>query len=98
MTPAHRNFDRSQSVMSRQVKQFRIKPESFNPLLLKNNPATFPPKSFEAALVIHERQAQHNAHNFIEDDARGFTENRLTSADQTPIHRSRSDGHVVAII
>src|ERR1700722_17258372 len=98
MTPAHRNFDGSQSVMSRQVQQFRVKPESFNPLLLKNNPAALPPKRFEAALRIHKRQTQHEAHNFIEDDAGGFTENRLASADQTPIHGSRSEGHVVAII
>src|SRR5579863_10713469 len=56
MSPYHRNFDRPQPVMPRQVEQLRVKPKPLNRLLPKNDFAWLPPKHLEPALCIHERQ------------------------------------------
>src|SRR5712675_2959056 len=97
MRPAHWNFSGLKSVMAREIQQFRIKAETLDALLLENNAATLAAKRLEAALRIHERQPQNDAHDAIENNSSKFAERRFVHFDQFAIHRARSDGHIVLI-
>ncbi len=83
--------------MASQIQQFRIKAETLDALLLENNAATLAAECFEAALRIHERQPQNDAHDAIENNSSKFAERRFVHFDQFSIHRARSDGHVILI-
>src|SRR5690242_21906209 len=79
------------------IQEFRIEPESFNGLLLEYYLAFSPPERLEAALRVHERQAQDYTHNPVEDYARKLPEFGFVHLDQFPIYRARTDRHVIVI-
>src|SRR5262252_4965077 len=81
--------------MPRQIQQLRIKSKPLNSLLLKNDPAAFPPERLKSALRVHKRQPQHDAHNLVEDDACKLSKSGLVHLDQAAIHCPRADGKVV---
>src|SRR5258708_27787018 len=97
MRPAHWNFNGLEPVMPRQIQQFRIKAETLDALLLENNATTLAAECFEAALRVHERQPQNDAHDAIENNSSKFTERRFVHFDQFSIHRSRPESHVIFI-
>src|SRR6266849_5991049 len=97
MPPAHRNFNRAQSMTPRQVQQLRVEPETLNRLLLEDDAAALAPERFEAALCIDERQPQDGSHNLVEDDSGKFAEGRLVHADQAAVHRPGADSHVIGV-
>ena len=68
MRPPDRNLRGSQSMMAREVQQLRIEAESFDALLLENNLARLALKSLEATLRVHERQAQAETNDGVEND------------------------------
>src|SRR5216683_3828166 len=95
MRPTHWNFNGLEPVMPRQIQQFRIKAETLDTLLLENNAATLAAECFEAALRVHERQPQNDAHDAIENNSGKFAKRRFVHFDQLSIHGARADGHVV---
>src|SRR5216684_5643271 len=97
MRPAHWNFNGLEPVMPRQIQQFRIKAEALDALLLENNAATLAAECFEAALRVHERQPQNDAHDAIENNSSKFAEWRFVHFDQFSIHRARSDGDIIVL-
>src|SRR6266566_3832595 len=86
MPPAHGNLHGAQAVMTRQVEQFRVESEALNPLLLEEDGAALPAKSFETALRIHEREPQDDSNDLVENDSGKLAKRRLMHADQTAIH------------
>src|SRR5712671_7903534 len=97
MPPAHRNFNRAQSMTLRQVQQLRVEPETFDRLLLEYDAAALAPERFETALRIDERQPQDGSHYLVEDDSGEFAEGRLVHADQAAVHRPRANRHVIGV-
>src|SRR5260370_17665700 len=95
MPPAHRNFNRAQSMTPRQVQQLRVEPESFDRLLLEYDAAALAPERFETALRIDERQPQDGSHYLVEDDSGEFAEGRLVHADQSAVHRPIPNPHAL---
>src|SRR6516165_5040467 len=83
--------------MPREVKKLRVKAEPLNGLLLEQDPAPLAAKSLESALCVHKRQAQDDAHDFVEDDAGKLAEERLVHLDQAAVHGARADGHVMRL-
>src|SRR5919108_1545842 len=94
MAPAHGNFHRAQAVVACQIKQFRVEPEALDGLLLEQDLAALPDKGFEAALRVHKRQPQDEAHDFVENDSCEFAEARFVHRDEAAIDGARADGHV----
>src|SRR5713101_3804877 len=97
MPPAHRNFNRAQSMTPRHVQQLRVEPETFDRLLLEDDAAALAPERFETALRIDERQPQDGSHYLVEDDSGEFAEGRLVHADQAAVHRPRANRHVIDV-
>src|SRR6266851_4661598 len=97
MPPAHRNFNRAQAMMPRQVQQLRIEPETFDRLLLENDAAALTPERFETALRIDKRQPQDTLYYLVENDSGEFAEGRLVHADQAAVHRPRANSHVIGL-
>src|SRR5260370_27907549 len=97
MPPAHRNFNRAQAMMPRQVQQLRVKPESFNPLLLEDDAAAFAPERFETALRIDKRQPQDASYNLVKNDSGKFAKGSLVHADQAAVHRPGANSHVIGL-
>src|SRR5229473_1485527 len=95
MPPAHRNLHGAQAVMTRQVEQFRVESEALNPLLVEEDAAALPAKSFETALRIHERQPQDDSNDLVENDSGKLAKRRLMYADQAAIHGARPNGDVI---
>src|SRR5437868_1639760 len=81
--------------MARQVKEFGVEAEALDGLLLENNGARLPNEGFEAALRIHERQAQDGTDDEIENDAGIFAKYGLTDGDETAIQSARTNGNIV---
>ncbi len=67
MPPPYGDLDRAQSVMPRQIEQFRIEAEPLDALLFEKDLAAFTPERFEAALRIHKRQPQDHSHDRVKD-------------------------------
>src|SRR6266567_1753140 len=95
MPPAHGNLHGAQAVMTRQVEQFRVESEALNPLLLEEDGAALPAKSFETALRIHEREPQDDSNDLVENDSGKLAKRRLMHADQTAIHGAGANGDVI---
>src|SRR6266478_2354394 len=95
MPPAHGNLHGPQAVMTRQVEQFRVEPEALNPLLLEEDGAALPAKSFETALRIHEREPEDDSNDLVENDSGKLAKRRLMHADQAAIHGARANGDVI---
>src|SRR6266700_6944441 len=95
MPPAHGNLHGAQAVMTRQVEQFRVESEALNPLLLEEDGAALPAKSFETALRIHEREPQDDSNDLVENDSREFAQAGFVHADQAAIHGARADGNII---
>src|SRR6266852_637710 len=95
MGPAHGDLRRAEAVMPRQIKQLWVEPEALDSLLLENDVTRLPAEGFEAALGVHEGQAQGEAHDGIKHDARELAKTRLTDEDQAAIHGAGADGDVV---
>src|SRR5580698_11367966 len=91
MSPNHRNLDRSQPVMPRQIQQLRVKPKSFNGLLVKDDLARFAPERLEPALGIHKWQPQDRPDNLVKNDPRKLPERRLMHRNQAPVHGARTN-------
>ena len=56
MAPAHGDFHGAQTMVPRQIQQFRVKSEALDGLLLENDLAAVADEGFEAALRVHKRQ------------------------------------------
>src|SRR5713226_6612346 len=95
MRPAHWNFNGLEPVMASQIQQFRIKAETLNALLVKDNAAAFAAECLEATLRVHERKPQNDANDTIENNSGKFAKRRFVDFDQLSIHGARADGHVV---
>jgi len=94
MAPAHGDFHGAQTVVARELQQFRVEPEALDGLLLENNPATLAVEGFEAALGVDKRQPKNDANELIENDSGKFTEGRLVHGDEAAVNGARADGDV----
>src|SRR5258708_28332119 len=97
MPPTHGYLHRTQSMVPRQVYQFRVEPESFDPLLFEDDAAALALERLETALRIDKRQPQDDSHNLVENDSRKFAEGRFAYSDQAAVHRPRANRHVVSL-
>src|SRR5216683_5729579 len=97
MPPAHRNFNRAQAMMPRQVQQLRVESESLNRLLLEDDAAALAPERFETALCIDKRQPQDASHNLVENDSGEFAEGRLVHANEAAVHRPGANSHIIGL-
>src|SRR5215475_11143330 len=68
MRPSYGNLHCFQAVMARQIKQFGVKAETFDSLLVENDLATRATKCLKTTLGVDEREPQYDAHNSIEHD------------------------------
>src|SRR5271165_7212799 len=84
-----------QTVMPRQVEQFRIKPESLDALLLEKDCARFAAEGFEPALRVYKRQSQDNPDDRVEDDACELSKSRFMHGDEASVERARAYRHIV---
>ncbi|MGH9580934.1 MAG: hypothetical protein ACRD2R_08070, partial [Terriglobales bacterium] len=95
MGPADGDFDGREAMAPGQEEQLGIEAEALDALLLEDNSASLPAEGLEAALGIHEGQAEREAHQPVENDAGKFAEGGLVDRDEAAVEGARADGNVV---
>lgn len=71
---------------ARQKKQFRVKSEPLDSLLLKKNATAIPREYLEAALCIPVRKPEDKPHRPVEQDPRRLAGLRLVHLDQAAVN------------
>src|SRR5260370_34904328 len=96
--PPHGNLRDAQSMAVRDKQNLRVKSETGDALLLKNDPRAFPAEGLEPALSIGKAEPHGPANKTVEQDAGLLAESGLAHLDQAAVQRPGTDGGVVPLL
>src|ERR1035437_10123297 len=97
MRPPHRDFRHPQSMALRQKQNLRVKPETLDSLLLKNNFCALSAEGIEPALRVGKTDPHDPAHHAVEEYARLLANYRLVDFDEGPIQGPGPHGGLTAL-